>query len=151
MKKLVVLVALSFVVGCADSLETEDQTDRPEISMALAAWEGAGLPDVSACPIERWARVDSEGFEAACGEGSCASGKVGACTLACTPIEDRANPVGYWNSDLHPNDVGTENVARAHEQFHAWLMCTTGSADQDHTNTVAWQAMKEIDRDLRKL
>jgi hypothetical protein len=138
------------LVGCAGGATVgEDESGRPEIQAVYEAWDEARMGDVSSCGAQHWARVDAEEFKDVCGEYSCAHSGVGSCMLACTPTDDVAT--AYWDDSAHPNDVGAESFARAHEQIHAWLACTTGNADLNHTNTKAWDLLKSIERDLRAM
>lgn len=144
------IVAVLGLVGCASSAPIgEDESDRPEIQLVFEAWDQAGMPDVSSCGAQHWARVSPTEFADVCGEASCAHSGKGSCMLACTPTDDVAT--AYWDASAHPNDVGAENFARAHEQLHAWLACTTGSADVNHTNVKVWSLLNSIERDLRAM
>lgn len=144
------LLAVLVLTGCAANLpQGEDESDRPEIQALFEAWDQAGMADVSACGAQHWARVDPETFKDACGDYSCSAGKVGSCMQACTPVDDVST--AFWDETLHANDPGAESFARAHEQVHAWLKCTTGSADADHTNARAWSVLHSIERDLRAM
>lgn len=136
-------------VGCAGVPDGVDETGRPEILALSAAWADAGLGDLTGCPVQRWARVSPEEFEDVCGAPSCQHSGTGKCTLACTPTHDVS--VAYWDESARPNDPGEEHFARAHEQVHAWLKCTTGDADTDHTDSVAWDALDGIGRELRAM
>lgn len=141
------LVAVA-LVGCAGAPVGEDESERPEIQAIYEAWTQAGLPSLESCGAQHWARVDAEEFKSVCGEYSCAHSGTGACMMACTPTDDVAT--AYWDASANPNDPGAESFARAHEQVHSWLACTTKDADKDHTSR-AWGVLHEIERDLRAM
>lgn len=141
------LTALCLLLSACAPIESEDQSGRAEIELALEAWNGAGLPDVSHCAVQRWARVDTDTFNSICGD-SCVTAH-GACTVACT--EPNEPGVAYFDGALIANDPATESVARAHEQLHSWSACAFGDADTAHARADVWQVMQTIDRDLRKL
>jgi hypothetical protein len=141
------LPVLLLLAACAEPIG-EDESGRPEIQMVYEAWTEARLGDLTSCGAQHWARVSPEEFKDVCGSYSCAHSGVGSCTMACTPADDVAT--AYWDETAQPNDKGAESFARAHEQVHAWLACTTGNADKDHTSR-AWSVLHDIERDLRSI
>lgn len=143
------MVAVLSLVGCVSGAPVgEDESARPEIQAIYEAWTQADMSDLSSCGAQHWARVSAEEFKDVCGAYSCQHSGSGSCMLACTPTDDVST--AYWDESAKPNDVGAENFARAHEQVHAWLSCTTGSADVNHTNKV-WSVLKSIERDIRAM
>ena len=89
------------------------------ISQVRAAWNKAGLPEVSECAAPLWVATTTDEVEAYCGRPS----------VACVGFTSGV-ALAYYDATqtrFHDYDV------LAHETIHAFELCAFGDPDAEHT------------------